>query len=634
MIETLFLDLETYYDKEYSLRKMTPAEYVLDPRFEAIGCAVKHGVNGKGYWVKGADLPKFFGSIKPQTTSVVTYNALFDMCVIAWRYGFVPRLMVDALGVARACLGHRLRSLSLASVAAFLDLGAKGATVHNVIGMRAADIEAAGLMSSYVDYSLNDNELCAGVYDKLVRGGQFPINELAVMDMVLRCAVQPQFRVDVPLMTEHLNKVLQQKNELLTQAMLLGADGRSSLMSNDQFAALLRSHGVEPPMKISGRTGQATYAFAKSDPEFVALEEHPNTAVQVLVGARLGTKGTLEETRTQRILNIANLTWPGKGEFPAGQCALMPMPLRFSAAHTHRLGGEWKINVQNLPVRKNNTIRRGFVAPPGHVVIAADEAQIEARMVAALCGQQDLVDQFAAGVDVYADFASHVFGKPVSKKDNPVERFIGKTGVLGLGFQCGPGKFQWMVEVQSKDQTGTAIILPDDEAERVVYAYRGRYPAIKSAWWELNSTGIQALSTGAGYAFGPCTFERGAILLPNGLRLFYHDLQNIDGEWKFTYAGKPEKIYGGKLLENIVQALARIVVMEAGVRIQRRLSALNLRLALQVHDELVYVVPLEHEEAVRLIVAEEMARPVQWLPNLPLAVELSQRGTKSYGDAK
>ena len=623
-MKLIFLDFETYYDKEYSLRKMTPVEYVLDPRFEVIGCAVKESMDGKPYWLDGDALPAFFASLNPTETMLVTHNALFDMCIVAWIYNFVPRLMVDTLGVSRALLGHRLRSLSLASVSQHLGLGVKGNTVHNVIGMSAAAIKLAGLYESYVDYSCNDVALCAGIYDKLVRSGQFPKRELAVMDMVLRCAIKPKFILDQNVLAEHLHEVKQKKDHLLAQTFSLGVINKSDLMSNETFAQKLRDLGVDPPTKVSLTTGKETYAFAKSDAAFLELEEHPDPNVQILMAARLGHKSTLDETRTDRLLNISRLTWKSN---PAGS---MPIPLRYSGAHTHRLSGDWKLNLQNLP--RGGKLRHALVAPPGYEVLTVDSSQIEARIVAWLAGQQDLVDAFANGEDVYSLFASDVFGYPVNKKDNPTERFVGKQSILGLGYGLGPPKFRDRLKTDSKNQTGTAIEIDDNEAFRIVGTYRRKYANIPALWRALtNAIPILAGAPGA-YSVGPAVFEHGAILLPSGLRLHYHDLRQVPtergSEWQFTYAGKPQRIYGGKLLENITQALARIIVMDAGLAIQASIA----ELALQVHDELVYVVKKELVPIVRNVILTEMNRRPAWAPDLPLASEAGEGA--SYGEAK
>ena len=619
----IFLDFETYYDKEYSLRKMTPVEYVLDPRFEVIGCAIKDGMDGKPYWLDGDALPAFFASLDPSETMLVTHNALFDMCIVAWVYNFVPRLMVDTLGVSRALLGHRLRSLSLASVAQHLGLGVKGTTVHNVIGMGSAAIKAAGLYESYVDYSCNDVTLCAGIYEKLVRSGLFPRRELAVMDMVLRCAIKPKFILDQSVLAQHLHEVKQKKDELLAKSMLLGVNGKSDLMSNEIFAQRLRDLGVDPPMKTSLTTGKLTYAFAKSDAAFLELEEHPDPNVQVLMAARMGHKSTLDETRTERLLSISNLTWKSN---PAGS---MPIPLRYSGAHTHRLSGDWKLNLQNLP--RGGNLRRALIAPPGYEVVTIDSSQIEARIVAWLAGQQDLVDAFAKGDDVYSMFASDVFGYPVNKKDNPTERFVGKQGILGLGYGLGPPKFRDRLKTDSKNQTGTSIEIDDNEAFRIVGTYRRKYAKIPELWRALNNAIPVLAGAGGSFSLGPVTFEPGAVLLPSGLRIHYYDLRQVPTdrgmEWQFTYAGKPQRLYGGKLLENITQALARIVVMDAGLAIQRQFE-----LALQVHDELVYVVKKELVPIIRNVILSEMNRRPTWGPDLPLASEVGVGS--SYGEAK
>lgn len=628
MARTIFKDYETYYDKEYSLRKMTPVEYVLDPRFETILCAVREDKQPP-YFVDGADYGRWVKDAKLEDAVVVTHNALFDMSVLAWRYNVVPRLMVDTLAVSRAVLGHRLRSLSLANVAKFLALGVKGGAVHNVIGMSRDAIKANGLWNDYANYSMNDNELCEGIYDRLVRSGIYPVKELMISDMVLRCAIQPKFMVDQSALALHLNDVQAEKAELLVQAQAMGAGDQKELMSNDRFADLLKSVGCEPPTKVSPKTGKTGWAFAKTDQEFIDLEEEGSPAVQALIAARLGFKSTIEESRTARLLNISRLTWQGN------QQGLMPIPLRNHGAHTHRLSGEWKLNMQNLPrgtKDKPSQLRRALIAKPGETVFTIDASQIEARINAWLNGQDDLVAAFANGEDIYSSFAAEVFGYPVNKKDNPNERFMGKTSILGLGFQVGGVKFQNTIEVQSFLQLGTKIEMSLPEAYRVVDLYRKKYTKISGSWKILQNEGIPVLAgNGGSFRIGPCVFEKAAVLLPNGLKLHYFDLNQEPGEmgpqWSFTFGGKPKKLYGGKLLENIVQALARIITMDAALRIQKRMP-----LGMQVHDELVYGVKTELVPEFKAIALEEMRRRPSWAPTLPLEAEAGVGS--SYGEAK
>lgn len=406
------LDFETYYDREYTLRKMTPVEYILDQRFETIGCAIKEG-DAKSEFLTANELQRYLLGIDANTTDVITHNALFDMCILAWRYGFVPRMMIDTLGMSRALLSPYLRSLSLEQVAKFLELPAKGDTVKQVVGMTGQMIRDAGLWDEYATYSCRDADITYEVFKRLMKRG-FPKNELFIMDMVLRCAVMPSFRLDTETLYQHLAEVQQAKAALMAT---ITAD-RSTLMSNDMFAQALKDLGVDPPTKVSLATGKETWAFSKTDVDFNDLQEHPDPRVQALVAARLGIKSTLEETRTQRLIAISQLEWSGM------QRRFMPIPLKYSGAHTHRLSGDWKLNMQNLP--RGGNLRKALVAPEKKVVVAVDASQIEARLVSWFAGQMDLTEAFANGEDVYSLFASDVYGFQVNKKENPVERFVGK----------------------------------------------------------------------------------------------------------------------------------------------------------------------------------------------------------------
>lgn len=618
-MKQIVLDFETYYDQDYSLRKMTPVEYINDPRFEVIGCAVKIGA-APAMWLTHEALKQFLTEL-PEKVTIISHNALFDMCILSWVYDYVPTIMIDTLGMARAWLGHKLRSLSLDSVARHLELGIKGGTVHKVQGMSLAAIKAAGFYDEYAAYSCNDADLCWDIYRAFIAQG-FPVQEVAIMDTVLRCAVQPRFVLDGTMLTEHLNYTISRKADLLART---GLTSRDDLMSNDKFADALRALGVEPPTKISLTTGKETLAFAKTDQAFMELEEHENPDVQALVSARLGIKSTIEETRTQRLISISQLTWRGNlGKFNQ---PFIPMALRYSGAHTHRLSGDWKLNMQNLP--RGGTIRKAIKAPETQMVVACDASQIEARIAGWFCGAADLTNAFANKEDVYSSFASRVFGRPVNKKEHPVERFIGKTAVLGLQYGLGWSKFQKTVAMQSKAQVKQEVLLTDEEAARVITTYRTTYHQIPKMWSLLGNLIPQMTGKNFRHELGPLVFEYERIRLPSGLYLNYHDLQNKNGQWWFTYGGKPKYLYGGKMLENIVQALARICVMDAAVRVRKRTGE---QLALQVHDELVYVVGESYAHDLLPIVHEEMCRRPQWGVDIPLDAEGDI--AFSYGDAK
>lgn len=626
-MKQIVLDFETFYSDEYSLRKMTPVEYILDPRFEVTGCAVIED-DQPAVFMDGLNFARWARHAHLEECVVISHNALFDMCILAWRYHVVPKLMVDTLGMARATVYHQTGSVSLANVAAHLGLQAKGGFLTNVKGMNAAAIKANGLWDHYAEYACTDAELAKGIY-KILRQ-QLPVSELIVNDMVLRCAVEPQFLLDRGLLNRHLAEVKASKDILLAKAMLVAVQDKAELMSNDQFAEALRNLGVDPPTKISKVTGRVSYAFAKTDPGMIKLAEHPSTAVQILVAARLGHKSTLEETRTEKLIKIGHLWWPTHLGKPKHTSANMPIPLRYAGAHTHRLSGDWGLNLQNLP--RGSNLRHALVADEGYKVLTVDSSQIEARIVGCLAGQNDLTQAFENGEDIYSMFASDVYARPINKKDNPTERFVGKQAILGLGFGMGAPRFYDQIRSDSHKQNLT-VEMSVDQAQSVVNLYRSKYPAIPMAWKTLTNL-MPILANGGSAQFGPVVTENHTIRLPNGLRLFYHELghDTVAGEWSFKYGRETKRLFGGKLMENIVQALARIIVMDAAVRIKKLFAKLGIQLAMQVHDELVYIVPDEFVTVATKIITEEMNRRPLWMPNLPLACETGVG--QSYGQAK
>jgi len=612
-MQKIFVDVETYYDKDYSLRRMTPIEYIKDPRFECIGWAVSR--NGLSGFMEEDEFREFLFTLRGKRIAMISHNALFDMSVLAQRFDYTPDLMIDTLGMARAMWGHKYQRLSLEILSLQLGLGVKGDVLPLLSGMSKAAIIQAGLWNRLKAYAVNDSDLCEKIYHRAMDEG-FPASEILVMDNVLRCAVNPQFQIDRTVLAEHLAITQQGKEQLLAAC---GMNDRDALMSNEKFAAALRNLGVTPPLKRSLLTGNQTYAFAKTDLAFQALEEHPDPRVQTLVSARLGLKSTIEETRTQRMINIANLAWDGE--------PLMPIPLKYAGAHTHRLSGDWRINMQNLP--RGGKLRNALLAPPDLEIVVADAAQIEARGVAVFCGQANLVQAFKDKLDVYSMFASEVFGKPVNKRDNPIERFIGKTGILGLGYGVGAPKFQDTIKTSSKNQTGTQVDMSDLEASNTVKKYRELYPCIPAMWRTLDKAIPMMTDKKCFMQIGPIKIEFGRIVLPNGLTLNYPNLRREETGWVFTYAGKTKHLYGAKLLENIIQALSRLVVMETATRIRVNYQH---KFVMQVHDELAYLVPRGEGESFKNLLITEMSVPPTWMPDWPLAAE-GEVG-RSYGEAK
>ncbi len=610
----IFLDNEAYYSKTHSLRKMTIPEYILSPEWETIGWACIDGVNGKPFWLEGDEVANWLGSINLDDVGICCHNTPYDGSILSLRYDLHPAFYFDTMAMSRAQLAHLTNGrVSLDTIAKHYGLPEKGKAIHKVEGLHLQEIKDAGFYDEYVAYSCHDVHLCREIFKRLMP--DFPNGELKIIDELVNMVTQPMFAINRGLLVEHLTKIRERKAALLARINL----SKLELMSNDKFAAALESLGVVAPRKISPTTGVETWALAKTDKEFQALAEHPSEDVQALVAARLGHKSTLEETRTERFIAIHDATQAGLG-YPA-----MPVPLRYSGAHTHRFSGDWSLNLQNLPSRGNTTLRDALVAPDGYVVVTCDSSQVEARLTAWLSGQGSLVEQFDKGEDVYSSFASKVYGYTVTKK-NKTERFLGKTCILGLGFGMGHVKFRETIRVQAAAM-GIDLPMNEDDAKRIVWLYRNTYDRINQTWRGLSDLLFDmADGRSDGRTFGPCTIEGTSILLPTGLRIQYPDLRR---EGTDLIYGLGRRIYGGKCLENIVQALDRVVVIDASQRVKARTG---YRMTHQMHDELVYVVPENYAEEMKAVLLEEMCRRPVWGPDLPLDAEAGVG--KTFGACK
>ena len=502
-MDLITLDFETYYDRDYSLSKLTTEEYVRDPRFEVIGVGIK--VNNEGTeWASGThdELKRYLHSFAWEKSMVLAHNTMFDGAILSWVFDVHPRIYTDTLCIARALHGVEVGG-SLRALSERYEIGAKGTEVLNALGKRRADFTDEQL-SLYGDYCINDVELTHKLFNIFLRKG-FPKQELRMVDLTLRMFTEPCLELDIGLLEQHLEDTRERKDQLLESAGVCKDD----LMSNPKFAEVLQGLGVTPPTKISLTTGKETFAFAKSDEAFKALADHEDDRVQAVVAARLGTKSTLEETRTQRFIDI-------------GKRGTLPVPARYYAAHTGRWGGDDKINMQNLPSRGPNgkKLKRSILAPAGHTLIDADSAQIEARVLAWLAEQDDLTEAFANNEDVYKKMAARIYNVEVDDVTKD-QRFVGKTTILGAGYGMGAVKFQAQLKTFGFD-------MELDEARRVINIYREANWKINLLWRNcqnmvrsmVNGDSVQIGKSGVLKVLGS---ERG-ILLPSGLTLRYDDL--------------------------------------------------------------------------------------------------------------
>jgi DNA polymerase len=591
--------METFYDKQFSLSKLTTEEYLRDTQFEVIGVSVQLN-DGEPAWFSGTmeETGEWLRTFDWASSIAIAHNAMFDLAILNWHFDLRPKRIVDTLSMARAI--HTIEvGGSLAALVEYYGLGKKGTEVLNALGKRRLDFTPDEL-EAYGEYCKNDVALTYQLFHKLMEPG-FSVDELRLIDVTVRMFSEPVLQIDAPLLAAHLIGVKQKKDKLLSKALV----DKDDLMSNPKFAQLLVMLNVIPPMKISLTTGKETYAFSKQDEEFMALMEHENVLVQALVSARLGLKSTLEETRTERFIKIAE-----RGS--------LPIPLKYYAAHTGRWGGDDSVNMQNLP--RGSALKNALMAPPGYVLVDSDSSQIEARTLAWWAGQDDLVKAFERGDDVYKIMASAIYGKPEADitKD---ERFVGKTTILGSGYGMGYKKFHTQLK-------NFGVELPLAECERIISVYRSTYEAIPELWKQAQSA-LYAMIEDKTAPLGKkgIVFVEGkrGIRLPNGLYIKYPNLRlvkNDEGRSEFVYDTKkgraviPNRIYGGKVVENVVQALARIAVGEQLLRVAKK-----YKVVMTVHDAVCALVPeTEKERGLEYVEMCMKIRPT-WALELPLNCE-------------
>jgi DNA polymerase I-like protein with 3'-5' exonuclease and polymerase domains len=420
-MDVYVIDTETFYDKDYSLSKLTTEEYINDPRFELIGLSIKKN-ECTAEWYSGADTAGFLKGFDFSGSMIVCHNTMFDAAILDWKYGVKPKVWADTMSMARFVRGVH-ESASLAALAKAYGLGEKGTEVINALGKKRQDFSTAEL-ARYGEYCVNDVNLTFALFKRLLPS--VPKSELKLIDLTLRFFVEPVICVDPAVLKERLTAIRAEKDgalQSLQRELGVGTNEkvRELLSSNKKFTELLTARGITVPTKTSPATGKQIPALGKKDSGFIDLQNVDNPFVQLLCSVRLGTKSTMEEGRVENFLAIAERN---KGK--------LPIPLFYCGAHTSRWGGGDQINLQNLPSRdpKKKALKNSMVAPPGYVIINCDSSQIEARIVAWFAGQQDMLDAFRNKKDVYRLMGSRIYNK-LPEDITPEERFLAKTVVLG-----------------------------------------------------------------------------------------------------------------------------------------------------------------------------------------------------------
>jgi DNA polymerase I-like protein with 3'-5' exonuclease and polymerase domains len=594
-MSVITVDFETYYDKEYSLSKITTEEYIRSPQFEVIGVGVKVN-DARTEWISGSHkqigerLKKFDWA----NSFVLAHNTAFDGPILKWCFGIDAKVWLDTLSMARALHGVDVGG-SLKALAEQYGIGEKGTEVLNALGKRRLDF-APGELARYGDYCLNDVELTWTLFNRFVAAG-FPPKELKLIDTTLRLFIDPVLRLDTELLEAHLKEVQERKETLLASACA----NKDDLMSNDKFAQILNSLWVDPPTKISPTTGRETWAFAKTDEGFKALLEHEDERVQALASARLGVKTTIEETRTQRLIDISKR-------------GTLPVPLKYYGARTGRWAADGSINMQNVP--RQSTLKKAIVAPEGHVLVGADLSNIELRVGLWLAGEHEKLRQLGDGLDLYKDFAASVFNVKYDEVTKD-QRFIGKTSQLSLIYGVGANK------LRSAIKTGSGSDIGESTATGIVQLYRTSYAGVANMWNGGNKV-LEAILNNRSMQYGHNGFftvlGSEGVELPSKLLMRYNDLKKMeqDGKqvWDYAVRRGRDRIYGAKVFQGLTQATARCIMAEHILLLRKR-----YRVVLTVHDAVYMVVPEDQADEAKEQTLAIMRTAPDWIPDIPLDAE-------------
>lgn len=629
ILPVMSLDFESYYDiKSYSLSKMNTIEYVRDPRFKAHGCGVIYP-DGFESWITHRDLPAFFNSIDWSRFAVLNHHANFDGFIMSEVYGKIPGYYLDTMAMSRGEFGVGVGA-SLHALSQRLGFAGKiVGELEKTSGIRDLTPKQEGAL---VPYAIQDVEQMKLSFEEMYFERAFPEQELHIIDLTVRTFTRPVLRVNAALCNAEIEAEDIRMKRLLESDVVgtaelsdvcankLRTGGITELMrSRPCFAELLRSRGIEPPLKermVKGQVvpGEFTYAFAKNDAALISLGDDPR--VSDLVAVWTGLKSTLRKTRAESFLRATH-----------DGTKTLPIPLVYCGGRTHRWSGSENLNPQNLNAGRDgrgSRLREAIEAPPGHLLVDIDLAQIELRVSAWISGETELLEDLRVGVDPYSKLATEIFGVKVAKdNENKHYRHVGKEGELSLGFGVGWKKF--LNTIQTKYGLDEDVF-SEAQAQSTVDLYRKKRIGIVQTWNEIREF-IPQMAAGIieppGIPYkGIIRVENERVMMPNGLYMQYKDIhwhydkEKRQGEFVYRHKKDWTRIYAAKMYENWIQCLARSIVAEQAVAISKAYP-----IVLLVHDQIMFLVREEEAEEALDFGLTTMRKAPDWCADIPLEAE-------------
>lgn len=609
-------DFETYFDTEYTLSKLSTEAYIRDPRFEIHGCAVKWSPQHDARWY---DRRQFEQVVKEEDWSdvfLISHHAAFDHFILNHHYGVRPKMSGCTMSMARLLTSPHL-SVSLDNVRKYNGIAAK-TTPYNLFRGKHWHELTPYEQQAVADGAVDEVESIWKIFQ--IYAKDFPAEEFEVADTTIKMFTIPALRADVGLLAQVWENEAKNKNARSAELNITEAQ----LQSADQFAQLLRDEGVEPEKK-NGKNGEI-YAFAKNDQFMMDLLDHDDDRVRLLAEARIGAKSTLMQTRAETLGYMA-------------QRGPLCVYLRYAGAGTLRPSGGDGSNWLNF--KRSSPLRKAILAPEGYLLAPVDSSQIEFRVCMYLAGQENVLDQLRRGEDPYVDIASEFYGEKVYKpeKGDPrrlemeQKRGCGKQAKLMCQYGAAGKQFQ---KTAKAGLYGPPIDMALEDAERFVALYREMHPAVcakHTGYWAVANKMIARLGGGPPLDWGPLHIRDHRIYLPNGCPMIYDTLEfhkpegeewdnardfEKDGYWRVRTRQGWKKMWGSKLVQNICEAVSRVIVTQAMIRITR----MGYRILNHPYDELLVLIPKDgrQEEHLKRCKAE-MKRTPTWLPGIPLDCE-------------
>ena len=671
------LDYETYWNsKDYTLSKIGPISYIRDSRFSAqlmsyIVTDASTMTYDKVRVAEHDNIPAVLAALKLDAPDVVTvaHNGNgFDFLILSEIYHVVPRIAIDTMCMERWTGVSRIQNESLKSMAKFFQCGEKveGTVISD--GRNWPEDFTPDERTAFIQYCRNDTEQCFLSFKAMLPF--MTADALLFSSITAKMACNPVLRLDDDMLTAYLNelsdKVTKARNDINRMFMFKSdEDFLKAIRSSASFVKMLELLGRKPPMKYSmaksetkrkkleaeGKTNLSeedyavyTPALAKSDLDFVAMASDADERVALLVRTRLENNSSIQRSRAETFHALAKSGRP------------MPVMLNAFKAHTSRYtagnseGSSDKLNLQNLSKRDPSqlTLRKAVQAPEGMALVACDSSQIEARILAYVANETELVDAFRRGADPYADLAEKIFQIPSEKihkgaksgdKKLKAYRNVGKVGILSAGYGVG-----WRRYADTLLRQGVRLSSDIDQHYEMAHhahnVYRASNPNIV-AFWDTCQTVIKALYLGYSGEFGGPNdniFQYSVapicgrddvptIIGPNKYTLRYFKLscevseKNNREEYYYTRVkGKSElktKIYGGALAENLCQYLAFALLQWQACRMTEQ----GIRLIANIHDSFLAICPEDEAEHTKSVMESCMSSVPDWLGDFPVACE-------------